>query len=89
METQHAIQQYGSWSREQIQMEEPWKLRHSMRSPWEGGGGKGKRCGRKVVERHALNRLHELCGDRSCSDVKATYHILDGNGRVKHLPLIY
>lgn len=89
METQHIIQQYGSWSREQTQMEETRKLGHSMRAPWEGGGGKGRRYGRKVVDRRALDRLYELHNDRSWTDVKTTDYILGGNGRVKYLSLIF
>ena len=71
METQHVIQQYGSWSREQIQMEGLWKLRHSLRVEW-GGSGPGRNSGRKVVGRSALHRLYELRNNRSWTDVKAT-----------------
>lgn len=57
METQHVIRWYASWSREQIRMEEPQNIGHSMRAPWEGGGGKGRRYGRKAVDRSALDKF--------------------------------
>ena len=71
MVTRHVIQQYGSCSREQIQMEGLWKLRHSLRLQW-GGSGKGRSSGRKVVGRSALDRLYELHNNRLWTDVKAT-----------------
>lgn len=44
METQCAIQWYGSLSREQIQLEgeESQKVRHNMKAHRAGGGGEGR-----------------------------------------------